>query len=45
LIRADRTEEKVEEAPFVPDPIQAKEHMEIGNFYYKRDNYKAAENR
>ena len=45
LIRADRTEEKVEEAPFVPDPIQAKEHVEIGNFYYKRDNYKAAENR
>jgi len=45
LIRADRTEEKIEESPFVPDPFEAKKHLEVGDFYYKRDNYKAAENR
>jgi len=45
LIRTDRTEEKIEEAPFVPDPFEAKKHLEVGDFYYKRDNYKAAENR
>lgn len=45
LIRADRTKEKVEEAPPLPDPGKAREHLEIGDFYFKRDNYKAAEDR
>jgi tetratricopeptide (TPR) repeat protein len=45
LIRADETENKVEEVPLTPDPAKAKEHLEIGDFYYKRDNYKAAAER
>ena len=45
LIRADQTQEATENLPIVPDPKQAKEHLEIGNFYYKRDNYKAAVDR
>jgi tetratricopeptide (TPR) repeat protein len=45
LIRADRTDEMAVDAPFLPDPLQAREHVEVGNFYYKRDNFEAAENR
>ena len=45
LIRADRTEEQVQEMPIVPDPEKAKEHVEVGDFYYHRDNYEAAANR
>jgi tetratricopeptide (TPR) repeat protein len=48
LIRADPTAEKVEEVeegPPEPDPQKAKEHLEIGDFYYKRHNYTAAEAR
>ena len=45
LIRADRTQEAEEQMPPVPDPAQAKKHVEIGNFYYKRDNIKAATER
>jgi tetratricopeptide (TPR) repeat protein len=45
LIRADRTEEQLEETPVVPDPEKAKEHVEVGDFYYRRDNYEAAANR
>ena len=45
LIRADRTEEQVQEMPIVPDPEKAKEHVEVGDFYYRRDNYEAAANR
>ena len=45
LIRADQTEEEVEKAPPAPDPGKSKEHLEVGDFYLKRDNYKAAENR
>ena len=29
----------------MPDPAQAKKHVEIGDFYYKRDNFKAATER
>ena len=48
LIRADSTAEKVEEVeegPPEPDPQKAKEHVEIGDFYYKRKNYTAAAER
>ncbi len=48
LIRADPTAEKVEEveeSPPEPDPQKAKEHVEIGDFYYKRQNYTAAAER
>ncbi len=48
LIRADPTAEKVEEveeSPPEPDPQKAKEHVEIGDFYYKRHNYTAAAER
>ncbi len=48
LIRADPTAEKVdevEEGPPERDPQKAKEHVEIGDFYYKRQNYTAAAER
>jgi len=48
LIRADPTAEKVEEVeegPSERDPQKAKEHVEIGDFYYKRHNYTAAAER
>ena len=40
LIRADRTEPKVEVVE--PDSAKAKEHIEVGDFYFKRHNYRAA---
>ena len=48
LIRVDPTVEKVdelEEGPPERDPQKAKEHVEIGDFYYKRHNYTAAAER
>lgn len=45
LLRADRTEEKVEETPAIPDPEKSREHLEIGNFYFGRNNFKAATDR
>ena len=48
LIRVDPRAEKVEEVeedPPEPDPQKAKEHVEIGDFYYKRKNYTAAAER
>ena len=45
LIRVDPTADKVEEVPPERDPQKAKEHVEIGDFYYKRENYKAAAER
>jgi len=48
LIRVDPTADKVEEVeeePPEPDPQKAKEHVEIGDFYYKRKNYTAAAER
>lgn len=45
LIRADRTQGGEKQTPQIPDPAQAKEHLEIGNYYYKRDNFKAATSR
>ncbi len=48
LIRVDPTADKVEEVeeePPEPDPQKAKEHVEIGDFYYKRKTYTAAAER
>ena len=48
LIRVDPTADKVEEAeegPPEPDPQKAKEHLEVGDFYYKKENYAAAAER
>jgi tetratricopeptide (TPR) repeat protein len=48
LIRPEPTADKVEEVeegPPEPDPQKAKEHVEVGDFYYKRKNYSAAEER
>ena len=46
LIRADPDEmEKVEEKIKVHDPVQAKKSVEVGDFYFKRKNYEAAESR
>ncbi len=48
LIRPDPTAEKIDEVeagPPEPDPQKAKEHVEIGDFYYKRKNYTAAAER
>jgi len=45
LIRVDRGDEEVQETLPDPDPLRAREHVEIGDFYYRRDNYKAAAER
>ncbi len=45
LIRVDPTDEEVQETLPDPDPLRAREHVEIGDFYYRRDNYKAAAER
>jgi len=46
LIRPDETpQEGQEETLFVPDPLKAREHLEIGDFYYRRKNYEAAADR
>ena len=45
LIRDERTEEKLEAEPAAPDPQKAKRHVRVGDFYFKRENYKAAEER
>lgn len=45
LIRPDKTKEKSQKAPFYPDPKTAEKHVEVGDFYFKRDNLKAAEAR
>ena len=44
LIRADASDEQ-EPAVILPDPDKAREHLEIGDFYFKRENYKAADDR
>ena len=44
LIRADEaSSQEQEQVPPEPDPDKARKAVEIGNFYYKRRNYKAAE--
>jgi tetratricopeptide (TPR) repeat protein len=39
---AEGIENKEEPVPKEPNPMLAEENLEIGNFYYKRKNYKAA---
>ena len=44
LIRADdASPQEQEEVVPEPDPDKARKAVEIGNFYYKRENFKAAE--
>lgn len=43
LIRADQPRQQTEVVE--KDPARAKENVEIGDFYYNRENYKAAEDR
>jgi len=44
LIRADREEQALkEQLPVEPDPDQARKSITIGDFYFKRENYKAAQ--
>lgn len=44
LIRVDKPNEQLEEE-ILPDPNQAQESLKIGQFYFKRKNYKAAASR
>lgn len=46
LIRADRTTEATAEPEIVsPDPLKARKHVEVGDFYFKKKNYEAATER
>lgn len=45
LIRDEPTEEKAEEEVVEQNPRLCEEHLKVGEFYLKRDNYKAAEER
>ncbi len=46
LVRRDATADATTEPEIVtPDPNQAREHLEVGNFYFRRGNYKAAADR
>ncbi len=46
LIRADKTEEPEAEATIVtPNPLEASHHQKVGDFYFRRKNYKAAAER
>lgn len=45
LIRDDQTQQEEEEKVIIQNPAEAKRHMGVGDFYYKRQNYKAAAER
>ncbi len=46
LVRRDATAEATAEPEIVtPDPNQARENLEVGNFYFRRGNFKAAADR
>jgi tetratricopeptide (TPR) repeat protein len=45
LIREDQTEKKVEEEIFTRNPEEAEKNLDVGDFYFKKKNYKAAESR
>ncbi len=45
LIRADQTEQGSAEKVYEHDPEKAKENVKIGDFYFRRDNLKAAADR
>ena len=42
LIRADRTSGKDESEIILPDPVQVKRNIRVGDFYFRKKNYKAA---
>jgi tetratricopeptide (TPR) repeat protein len=42
LIRADRTSNKDESEIILPNPAQVKHNIRIGDFYFRKKNYKAA---
>ena len=42
LIRADRTSGKDESEIILPDPVEVKRNIRIGDFYFRKKNYKAA---
>ena len=43
LIRADRTLDRESEVEVIyPDPVEAERHIRVGDFYFKRKNFKAA---
>lgn len=45
LIREDQTEQKIEEEIFLRNPEEAKKNVEVGDFYFKKKNFRAAESR
>jgi len=45
LIREEQTEKEQEEEIFTHDPEKAKKNVEVGDFYLKKKNFKAAEQR
>ncbi len=45
LIREEQTEKKSEEEIFTHNPEEAKKNVEVGDFYFKKKNFKAAESR
>ncbi len=46
LIRADRTTDREGEVEVIhPDPVEANRNIRVGDFYFKRKNYKAARER
>lgn len=45
LIRDDQTQREAEEKVYEHDPEKAKENVKIGDFYFRRDNLKAAADR
>ncbi len=46
LIRDDRTSDRESEVEVIyPDPIEAQRHIRVGDFYFRRKNFEAAEER
>jgi len=46
LIREDRTSEPETEPEIIyPDPVEARRNLDVGDFYFKKGNFKAAADR
>ena len=46
LIRDDRTSDRESDVEVIyPDPVEAQRHIKVGDFYFKRKNFEAAEER
>ena len=45
LIREDPSEKKVEEEIFTRNPEEAEKNLEVGDFYFRKKNFRAAEER